>query len=118
MRISPARRLILVYILLAALVFAYAPFTNDLGSTASGTLFWLAVEGLIVRGLWKGSQTAWVFAVILDVLMILSLILMAFPFGLTPLLVLSVGFGHLAILFSPTVLAHTRARADAGLASS
>jgi hypothetical protein len=101
-----------------AMVYVYAAFADDLTSgDSNGTVFWLAVAFLIVRGLWKGSETTWLIAIIFDVLLIVSVYLVGFPVGPTPFVLLAFGFGQLMILFSPTMRAHLRPRAGTGLAS-
>ena len=100
-----------------ALVYVYAAFTDDLSSGGSnGTIFWFAVAFLIIRGLWKGSETAWVSAIVLDVILIGSVYLVGFSIGPTPFVLLAVGFGQLMTLSSPAMRAHVSPRAGTGLA--
>jgi len=104
---SPAKRLILLYGLLAALTYAYAPFSSDLGfPDVERVAFSVLVYGAIIWGLWRGSGIAWTFAAILDVLGLLSLWAVGMDFGLTMIVLLGVVVGQLLILFTPSVRAH------------
>jgi CBS-domain-containing membrane protein len=114
---SPARRLILLYALVNLVTLPYAAIADDLSVTGGGTVLRLVLYSLLVWRLWKGSLNAWCIAVILEVLMVAFLFLLQPPFGATPLVVLTTSFGALMILFSPSVLEHTRPHAKTGLAS-
>lgn len=107
MTTSPAKRLILLYGLLTALTYVYAPFSSDLGFPGlSQAMFSVAIYGAIVWGLWRGSGIAWIFAAILDVLGLISLWAIGMDFGLTMVVLLVVIVGQLLIIFTPTVRAH------------
>lgn len=107
MTTSPAKRLILLYGLLAALTYVYVPFSSDLGFPGlRQAMFSVAIYGAIVWGLWRGSGIAWIFAAILDVLGLISLWVMGMDFGLTMAVLLVVIVGQLVIIFTPTVRAY------------
>ena len=107
MTTSPAKRLILLYGLLTALTYVYAPFSSDLGFPGlSQAMFSVAIYGAIVWGLWRGSGIAWIFAAILDVLALTSLWLVGLAFGLTLFVLLGVIVAQLVILFTPSVREH------------
>jgi hypothetical protein len=104
---SPAKRLILLYGLLAVLTYVYAPLSSDLGFPGlRQAMFSVAIYGAIVWGLWRGSGIAWTFAAILDVLGLISLWLIGMDFGLTMVVLLIVIVGQLLIIFTPSVRAH------------
>ena len=104
---SPAQRLILLYGLLAAVIYPYAAVAGELDFPGVGrTLFSLLVYGAIVCGLWRGSGVAWGFAAFLDILALISLWLVALGFGLTLIVLLGVTVAQLVILFTPSVRAH------------
>jgi hypothetical protein len=118
-RISPARRLIIVYALITASTFPLAAIEDDISTGgAQQIVFGLIIWTLILRGLWKGSELAWWVAVLLDALMIVGLILMQPPKEVWVFVMLALAFGQLMILFSPSVRAHARTRAGARLAQS
>jgi hypothetical protein len=104
---SPAKRLILVYGLLVALTYVYAPFTSDLGFPGFGrVLFSVVIYGAIIWGLWRGSAVAWIFAAVLDVLGLLSLWLLGLDFGLTMGVLLLAIVGQLFVILTPAVREH------------
>jgi hypothetical protein len=104
---SPAKRLILLYGLLAAVTYPYAAVAGELDyPDVQRTVFSLVVYGLILWGLWRGSGIAWGFAAVLDVLGLISLWLVALGFGLTLIVLLVVTVAQLVILFTPSVRAH------------
>lgn len=104
---SPAKRLILLYGLLAAVIYPFAAVSAELDYPGvERTLFSLVIYGAIVWGLWRGSGVAWGFAAVLDILALISLWLVALGFGLTLIVLLGVTVAQLVILFTPSVRAH------------
>jgi hypothetical protein len=73
----PARRLIVVYAALLALLDASVLLPGDPQSTAWGSAGAVAVQTLLVWGLWRGSALAWVLALAMALLTVLALFLMA-----------------------------------------
>jgi len=104
---SPAKRLILLYGFLTALIY---PFTAVAGGLdypgVQETVFSIVVYGAILWGLWRGSGVAWGFAAVLDLLALTSLWLVGLAFGLTLVVLLGVTLAQLVILFTPSVRAH------------
>jgi len=104
---SPAKRLILLYGLLIALIYPFAAIGGELDYPGvPETIFSILVYGAILWGLWRGSGVAWGFAMVLDILALTSLWLVGLPFGLTMIVLLGVTVAQLVILFTPAVRAH------------
>jgi hypothetical protein len=115
---SPARRLILLYVALHALLLLYALFAADLSLPSDGSvLFWAGLSALLVWRLWHGSAGAWLICLLLDLLGVAGIVLMSLSFGLTPVLFIAFASARLTILLSSPVRAHVWSPPDPRVAT-
>ena len=97
---SPARRLIVAYAAAAALLnlSVVLPDNPYSFSSTKGAIAAVAIQALIVWGLWRGSVVAWVVATALAVVGFLTIPLMAPPAHISVLLMWALSFVQAAIL--------------------
>lgn len=104
---SPARRLILIYAGLTALLSVYVIFAPDLSpSSNASTAFGIVLNALLLWRLWHGSAGAWLFLLVIDLLSLAAIVLMSLGLGTTSVLLIAFGAAHVTILVSNPVRAH------------
>lgn len=108
----PARKLILGYAAMWALVYFYVLIPGDSvqGGSVRSALFWIALQALVVWRLWLGSPGAWLLALCLNLLGIASVVLIGSGPELALVLVVATTVTQLVILVSGPVRAHVWAR--------
>jgi hypothetical protein len=114
----PARRLILAFAALLALLDLSVLLPGNPHSTAWGFVGTVVVQTLVVWRLWHGSPLAWLFAVASAVLTVIALFLMAAEaeVGINLLYVFSIA--QAAILCARPITAFVWSRPETPLASS
>ena len=100
--ISPARRLILAYAAAEALLYLSVFLTGNPFSLSGSVL---AIDALIVWGLWRGSVVAWVVALAFAVLGFLTIPLLAPPHHVSVFVMLAVYLVQVLILCTRDVRA-------------
>jgi hypothetical protein len=117
MAISPARPLILVYTVLAALFFLVALLPGNPDVADPGWLVLsVAFQAVVVWGLWGGSGIAWTLAVSYSALFAALPVLFGGPRDTTFVVTAFLAAGQVGILLTPPVLAYVFGR-DRFLAS-
>lgn len=107
MTLSPVHRLVVAYAVLWALLeVALLLPGSHLSSTFWGTVGRLAVEALIVWGLWRGSRFAWVIGFLMATSTALGIFLAAYggPMNTADTLFVAVCVAQVAVLCTPPLL--------------
>jgi len=109
---SGARELLVVYMVLDLLEFAYTRTAGaNLNGDASvvGQLLWLALEAFLAWHVWRGRSIAWTILMVINGLIVLAAVLgAAWPWKLYLLGLLAFTGAQLALLLSPAVRSRGR----------
>jgi hypothetical protein len=101
MAFSPVHRLVVGYAVLLVLLDVAVYLPGNLTSTFWGTVGRLAVEALIVWGLWRGSRFAWGIGFLMAASTVLAMFLMGGPMSTAETWLVATSLAQVAVLCTP-----------------